>query len=77
MNITLTIPLSSARAMLELAEDQSTHSGYGVFPGGDPRCFTPDSDSLPEEIEASQARVRCVGQGRASRLGTGRRVCGR
>lgn len=25
--------------------------GYGFFPGGDPRRFTPDSDARPEELE--------------------------
>ena len=24
---------------------------YGFFPGGDPRLFSPDSDSMPEELE--------------------------
>jgi len=29
--------------------------GYGFFPGGDPRLFSPDSDSTPEEIENHRA----------------------
>jgi hypothetical protein len=28
-----------------------TYTGYGFFPGGDPRDFSPDGDSSPEEIE--------------------------
>ena len=32
---------------------EHTHDGYGAFPGGDPRCFTPDHEcSTPEEQEA-------------------------
>lgn len=27
-----------------------TEYGYGLFPGGDPRLFEPDSDSTPEEL---------------------------
>lgn len=26
--------------------------GYGFFPGGDPRLFEPDGDSLPAELDA-------------------------
>lgn len=66
MNITLTIPLSAARAMLELAEISSTRSGYGFFPGGDPRCFSPDSDSTPEELE--RHKLACAAWDRGEHL---------
>lgn len=29
--------------------------GYGFFPGGDPRRFSPDSENRPEEIAAHAA----------------------
>lgn len=28
-----------------------TEHGYGFFPGGDPRLFSPDGDATPEELE--------------------------
>ena len=32
--------------------------GYGFFPGGDPRDFTPDGDAMEEEIE--NHRLACA-----------------
>lgn len=36
-----------------------THSGYGMFPGGDPRRFVPDGESsnTPEEVASHKAAV--------------------
>jgi hypothetical protein len=35
-----------------------TEHGYGVFPGGDPRRFSPDGDSTPTELE--NHRLACA-----------------
>jgi len=40
--------------------------GYGFFPGGDPRLFSPDSDSTPEELENHRSACEAWGSGQQS-----------
>lgn len=56
-SLTITLPRAALQTILELAVDRSIQHGYGHFPGGDPRTFTPDSDSMPDELEAH--RLAC------------------
>lgn len=44
-------PVSGPVSFLESAVPIITEHGYGFFPGGDPRRFSPDGDSRPEELE--------------------------
>lgn len=54
-----------ARCYAEIGEDRVVcadcegeilpheHGGYGFFPGGDPRCFTPDGEGTTDEERAA------------------------
>jgi hypothetical protein len=37
------------RAIADRIRDQGEHVGYGYFPGGDPRNFTPDPECCTEQ----------------------------
>lgn len=45
--------LADMRSLLDDARNQAEDTGYGVFPGGDPRTFTPDPEASTEEERAA------------------------
>jgi hypothetical protein len=50
--------IADLRALLEDVRRQAEDVGYGYFPGGDPRLFSPDPEASTE-AEREQHRVDC------------------
>lgn len=56
--------LAVLKRILPMVEAQTKQIGYGFFPGGDPREFTPDEEcSTPEEQAKWKADCEAYGKG--------------
>lgn len=54
--VTVTVSRRTAWRVLGLVEMEAEEQGYGNFPGGDPRDFTPDPECSTDEERAAHAR---------------------
>lgn len=59
------------RAIADQVRERGTMTGYGCFPGGDPREFFPDHESCtPEELESHQEACRRLDAGESVEVGS-------
>lgn len=59
------------RNIADQVRERGTVSGYGYFPGGDPREFWPDSESCtPEELERHREACARLEAGEAVQVGS-------